>query len=150
MVLFNFISCVVLMCANYYGFCRIAQIILEQTFDKERPLQAKTVRVYAPYWFTIARCPPLTCRLVDVTGKGQKRKFSVFRSEKDNEVVVGEITEEELYEGHTIASALNFKSLGLAVSIAQSGKEQFGPVKDLSPLGDMVDVKYAFMFPFYH
>lgn len=116
---------------------RIAQIILEQTFDKERPLQAKTFRVYAPYWFTIARCPPLTCRLLDITGKGQKRKFNVFHSKKNTEVILGDITEEELYEGHTIASALNFRSMGLAVSIAQSGKDQFGPAKDLSSLGDM-------------
>lgn len=135
---------------NYDDFCRIAQIILEQTFDKERPLQAKTFRVYAPYWFTIARCPPLTCRLLDITGKGQKRKFNVFHSKKNTEVILGDITEEELYEGHTIASALNFRSMGLAVSIAQSGKDQFGPVKDLSSLGDMVCVKYIFIYPSYH
>lgn len=35
--------------------------------------------------------------------------------------------------------------LGLAVSIDQSGKEQFGPVKDLSPLGDMVFVNLSFI-----
>ena len=82
------------------------------------------------------------CRLLDKTGKGQRWKFSVPFHSKKNEVVLEEITEEELYEGHTIASALNFKLLGLAVSMAQSGKEQFGTVKDLSPLGDMVDNEY--------
>lgn len=35
--------------------------------------------------------------------------------------------------------------LGLAVSIDQSGKEQFGHVKDLSPLGDMVFVNLSFI-----
>lgn len=98
--------------------------------------------MYAPYWFEIARCPPLTCRILDITGKRHTRKFSVpFHSKKNNEAIVEEIIEEEMHEGHTIASALNFKLLGLAVSIAQSGNEQFGPVKALSPLGDMVDVK---------
>lgn len=73
-------------------------------------------------------------------GKGHTRKISIpFQSKKNNKLILEEITEEEIHEGHTIASALNFKSLGLSVSISQSGKEQFGPVKDLSPLGDMVD-----------
>ncbi|KAM5573225.1 hypothetical protein ABKV19_012985 [Rosa sericea] len=117
---------------------RIVQIILEQNSVEERPLQAKIIRLYAPYWFSIARCPPLTFRLVDIEGKKNTRKIGgLFQSKKINEVVLEEITEEEIYEGHTIASALNFKMLGLAVSIDQSGNKQFGPVKDLSPLGDM-------------
>ncbi|XP_062073801.1 uncharacterized protein LOC133778015 isoform X2 [Humulus lupulus] len=126
---------------------RVVQIILEQNFDNEQLLHAKIVRVYAPYWLDIARCPSLTCRLIDVTGKRHTWKFSVpFHSKKNNEVVLEEITDEEMHEGHTITSTLNFKLLGIAVSIAQSGKEQFGPIKDLSPLGDMdgaVDL-YAF------
>ncbi|PON47154.1 Vacuolar protein sorting-associated protein, partial [Parasponia andersonii] len=126
---------------------RIVQIILEQNFDKEHLLHAKIVRVYAPYWFEIARCPSLTCRLIDITGKSHTRKFSVpFHSKKNNEVIVGEIVEEEMHEGHTIASALKFKLLGLAVSISQSGKDHFGPVKDLSPLGDMDGALDLFAF----
>ncbi|BFG31191.1 hypothetical protein CerSpe_174650 [Prunus speciosa] len=117
---------------------RIVQIILEQNSNQERPLQAKLVRVYAPYWYSIARCPPLTFRLLDIKGKKHTRKVGgPLESKKNNEAILEEITEEEIYEGHTIASALTFKMLGLAVSIDQSGTEQFGPVKDLSPLGDM-------------
>lgn len=54
------------------------------------------------------------------------------------ENIFEEITQEEIYESYTIASALNFKSLGLCVAVSESGKEQFGTPKDLSPLGDMV------------
>ncbi|XAR70581.1 hypothetical protein NMG60_11027484 [Bertholletia excelsa] len=117
---------------------RIVQIILEQNQSKENPLVARTIRVYSPYWFAIARCPPLTLRLLDMAGRKQGRKIAFpFQSKKHNELIHEEITDEEIYEGYTIASALNFKMLGLSVSIAQSGREQFGPVKDLSPLGDM-------------
>ena len=72
-----------------------------------------------------------------------------FRSTKDSETILEEITEEEIYEGHTIASPLKFKLLGLALSIDQSGKEQFGPVKDLSPLDDTVDVYVIFILIHY-
>ncbi|KAJ0048722.1 hypothetical protein Pint_15724 [Pistacia integerrima] len=117
---------------------RIVQLILEQNYDKEQPLLEKMIRVYAPFWFEIARCPPLTYRLLDMTGKKHTRKIVLpFQSKKDNEVILEEITEEEIYEGCTIASTLNFKLLGLSVSIAQSGTDHFGPIKDLSPLGDM-------------
>lgn len=122
------------------GFCRIVLVILEQNFEKERPVQAKIIRVYAQYWFSIARCPPLKCRILDLKGKGQARKISLPFHKRNSEVIFEEITEEEIYEGHTIASALNFKLLGLAVSIAISDNELFGPVKDLSPLADMVDL----------
>lgn len=117
---------------------RIVHIILELNHGKEQTVLAQTIRVYAPYWFAIARCPPLTYRLIDMAGKKEARKIALpFQSKKNNEVIFEEITEEEIYDGHTIASALNFKLLGLTVAITQSGKEQFGPVKDLSPLGDM-------------
>jgi len=49
-----------------------------------------------------------------------------------------QITQEEMVEGYTIASALNFKLLGISASIARPGKEFYGPVRDLSALGDMV------------
>lgn len=61
-----------------------------------------------------------------------------FQTQRNKEVILQEITKEEILDGYTIASALNFKSLGLSASVCESGGEQFGPVKDLSPLGDMV------------
>ena len=97
--------------------------------------------MYAPYWFTIARCPPLTLRLLDKARRRKAGKIALpFHPKKNNEVTFEEITEEEMFEGYTIASALNFKFLDLSVSITQSGGEQFGPAQDLSPLGDMVDM----------
>ncbi|KAM7253783.1 hypothetical protein ACFE04_031465 [Oxalis oulophora] len=114
---------------------RIVQLILDQNYDQERPLLARIIRVYAPYWFSTARCPPLTFRLINMSGKKQKMK--IFHSKKINDVVLEEITEEEVYEGHTIASALNFNSLGLSISATESGTDNFGPVKNLSALGDM-------------
>ncbi|KAK9266873.1 hypothetical protein L1049_027132 [Liquidambar formosana] len=117
---------------------RVVQIILEQSHDKERPIPAKIIRVYAPYWFATTRCPPLTYRLLDMPGRKETRKIALpFQSKRNNEVIFEEITEEEIYDGYTIVSALNFKLLGLTVAITQSGEEKFGPVKDLSPLGDM-------------
>lgn len=102
---------------------------------------AKIIRVYASYWFEVARCPPLTFRLVDLPGKKHARKIALpIQSKEKKEVLYEEITDEELFGGHTIASAMNFNTLGLSVSIAQSSDERFGPVKDLSPLGDMVFV----------
>lgn len=117
--------------------CRIVQIILEQNYEREQPMLSKVIRVYAPYWFEIARCPPLTLRFIDMGGKKSTRKFALpFHSKKGNGNFFEEIAEEELYDGHTIASALNFNILGLSVS--SSGEGHFGPVKDLSLLGDMV------------
>nr|DAD18267.1 TPA_asm: hypothetical protein HUJ06_019730 [Nelumbo nucifera] len=117
---------------------RIVQIILEQNQDKQQLVVAKAVRVYAPYWISSARCPPLKYRLVDRGGRRQKRNFSLpFQSKQNNEGILEEITEEEIFEGYTIDSVMNCKLVGLSVSISQSGKEQFGPVRDLSPLGDM-------------
>ncbi|KAA8522113.1 hypothetical protein F0562_012573 [Nyssa sinensis] len=117
---------------------RIAQIILEQNHNKEQSLLSKIIKVYSPYWFAIARCPPLTFRLLDMAARKQTRKIALpFKSRKNNEVNYEEITEEEIYEGHTIASALNFKLLGLSVSVSQSNEKQFGPIKNFSPLGDM-------------
>lgn len=120
--------------------CRIVQLVLDHNYDKEQPLLAKIIRVYAPYWFSITRCPPLQFRLVDLAEVKNPRTIAhLFRSKRSDEEILGEITEEEIHEGHTIASALNFNFLGLSASITRSDQEQhFGPVKDLSPLGDMV------------
>ncbi|RDY03158.1 Vacuolar protein sorting-associated protein 13C, partial [Mucuna pruriens] len=117
---------------------RVIQIILEQNYDKEHTLLAKTIRVYAPYWLEVARCPPLTFRILDMSGKRHMPKVSAqFQTNKKNGLILEEITEEEIYDGYTIASALNFNMLALSVAIAQSGNEHFGPVTDLAPLGDM-------------
>ncbi|KAL8529518.1 hypothetical protein ACS0TY_006808 [Phlomoides rotata] len=114
---------------------RIVQVILEHNHTNEMLLQPKIIKIYTPYWFGIARCPPLSFRLLDASAKRVKKNPLSFQTKKINEVILEEITEEEIDEGYTIASALNFKSLGLCASIG--GGEQFGPVKDLSPLGDM-------------
>lgn len=80
-----------------------------------------------------------------MAGKKRTPKISArFQSNKKNGSVLEEITEEEIYEGYTIASALNFNILALSVAVAQMGNEHFGPVKDLNPLGDMVMSKLIF------
>jgi len=123
--------------------CRVIQIILEQNYNKEHTLLAKTIRVYAPYWLEVARCPPLTFRLLDMSGKRHMPKVAAqFQTNKKNGLILEEITEEEIYGGYTIASAFNFNILALSVAIAQSGNEHFGPVTDLAPLGDMVMSRY--------
>lgn len=102
--------------------CMVVQIILEQNQNRPTELLAKIIRVYSPYWFSIARCPPLTLRFLDKTGGKQKSKIALpFQSKEKNEIILEEITEEEIYEGYTIASALNFKLLSISVSITQSG-----------------------------
>ncbi|XP_047340404.1 uncharacterized protein LOC124943990 [Impatiens glandulifera] len=117
---------------------RVVQIILEQNDNKERPPLAKIIRVYSPYWITVAQCPPLTFRLLElsITREAHKTAFP-FKSRKKNEVLVEEITDEEMCDGCSIASALDFTSLGLSMSIKQSSGDSFGPIKDLSPLADM-------------
>lgn len=76
---------------------------------------------------------------MDMSGRKEKRHFSVpFRSPMKAEKIFFHITHEEMVEGYTLASALNFKLLGISASIATPGKELFGPIKDLSALGDMV------------
>lgn len=115
---------------------RIVQLILEQNSDKERPLAAKVVRVYAPYWFSIAKCPPLTFRIIDVDGKKYKNTPYLLHYGKKKEVTYQEISHEEFSGGYTIVSALNFNSMGISASL--SGEDKFGPVNGLSSLGDMV------------
>ena len=62
---------------------RIVQIIIEQNHEKEQSLLEEIIRVYTPYWFAIARCPPLTLRLSDITGRRQAWKSSLpFHSKK--------------------------------------------------------------------
>ncbi|EPS64219.1 hypothetical protein M569_10562, partial [Genlisea aurea] len=117
---------------------RIVQIILEHNQLLERPIHPRIIKVYSPYWIWVARCPPLSFRLFPVGPRGSKKNLLSFRSKRLRETVFEEITEEEIYEGYTMASALNFKSLSLSASIEQeSGGQEFGPPADLSPLGDM-------------
>ncbi|KAI4338425.1 hypothetical protein MLD38_023489 [Melastoma candidum] len=112
---------------------RIVQLILEQNSDRERPLAAKVVRVYAPYWFSIARCPPLTFRIIDMGGK--KNTLHRIYHGKKKEAILQEISHEEFSDGYTIVSALNFNSMGISASLP--GEEKFGPVNSLFSLGDM-------------
>ncbi|XP_051144600.1 uncharacterized protein LOC127260739 isoform X2 [Andrographis paniculata] len=116
---------------------RIVQIVLEQNSTDERPLQPKVIKVYSPYWVGIARCPPLSFRLVDMSSRKSKTNPLSFHAKKMQNIILEEITIEEMHEGYTIASALNFKSLGLSASMDQSEGEHFGPLTDLSPLGNM-------------
>lgn len=132
-------------------------MVLEHNFENERPLAPKILRVYSPYWLTMARCPPLTFRLVDMSLKKSKSKVSLpFKSKKTNEVILEEITEEEFHDGYTIASALNFKLLGMSASVSDNGSDHFGDVRDLSALGDMVIIfisplidNFLFFYDFY-
>ncbi|KAL8101699.1 hypothetical protein AgCh_033550 [Apium graveolens] len=116
---------------------RIVQVILEQNQNNENPVLGKIIRVYSSNWFSIERCPPLTLRIHDISRKSTRRLSVPFQSKRNNEVILQEITEEEINGGYTIVSTLNFKLLGLSAAISLSGPEQFGPVADLSPLGDM-------------
>ncbi|KAL6543919.1 hypothetical protein OROGR_010416 [Orobanche gracilis] len=116
---------------------RIVQIILEHNHTNKCSLQQRIIKVYSPYWFEIAKCPPLSFKLVDIGAGRLKKNPLYFQTKRVKQVILEEITEEEMRDGYTIASALNFKSLGLSASLGQSGGEQSGPVEDLSPLGDM-------------
>ncbi|KAL6008538.1 hypothetical protein ACLOJK_034051 [Asimina triloba] len=114
----------------------IVQVILEQNNVKEH-LAAKVVRIYSPYWIASARCPPLTYRLVDISSRKGRLHFFLPYHSSQTENNVRQITEDEVREGYTIDSGLNLRRLGLSVSISRHGKERFGPVKDLGPLGGM-------------
>ncbi|PKA53298.1 hypothetical protein AXF42_Ash010028 [Apostasia shenzhenica] len=116
---------------------RIVMIILEQNFDKDH-LIARTVRIYVPYWIASARCPPLIYKFTEQITRREKKRFSILsNSNVRPEKILSQITDEEMSSGYTIASALNFKYLGLSVSLRNPGKVQYGPIKDLSPLCDM-------------
>ncbi|KAL6642664.1 hypothetical protein ACP70R_020845 [Stipagrostis hirtigluma subsp. patula] len=115
---------------------RIVQILLEQSSDNDY-LMARVIRIYVPYWISFARLPPLTLRLIDISGKKDKRRFLARSSLERSEKLLYDIKHDELVDGYTIASGLNFKGLGLSSSVSRHGGGQFGPVKELSPLGDM-------------
>ncbi|PNT67930.1 hypothetical protein BRADI_3g33740v3 [Brachypodium distachyon] len=115
---------------------RIVQIILEQSSDKDY-LMAKVIRIYVPYWISFARLPPVTLQFIDTTGKKDKKRYIARPRAERNDKLLYNINHEELVEGYTIASGLNFKGLGLSARVCRHGEGQFGAVKFLSPLGDM-------------
>ncbi|KAL6906369.1 hypothetical protein ACP4OV_003970 [Aristida adscensionis] len=114
---------------------RNVQILLEQSSDNDC-LMARVIRIYVPYWISFARLPPLTLRLIDISGRKDKRRFLARPNSERSEKFLYDIKHDELVDGYTIASGLNFKGLGLSSSVSRHGG-QFGPVKELSPLGDM-------------
>jgi vacuolar protein sorting-associated protein 13A/C len=116
---------------------RIVQITLEHNYDKDCPI-SKVIRVYVPYWISCARLPPLSLCIIDISGKDRTRFPRMSQSAKRTERTLWKITPDEMVDGHTIASVLGFKGLGMSASIVTQGQELFGPVKELAPLGDMV------------
>lgn len=114
-------------------------VIVEPNIDKDS-LIARTIRIYVPYWIGSARCPPLTCYFVDKSATNKKLFSILSHSNTKTPKVLWQITDDEMTNGYTIASSLNFKYLGISVSLEETGSEQLSSVKDLSPLGDMVNV----------
>lgn len=113
---------------------RVVQILLEQSSDSDY-LMARLIRIYVPYWISFSRLPPLTLRLIDISGRKEKRRLLSRSHLERGEKQLYDIKHDELVEGYTIASGLNFKGLGLLSSVGHGGR--FGSVKELSPLGDM-------------
>ncbi|KAF3782527.1 Vacuolar sorting-associated protein 13C [Nymphaea thermarum] len=111
----------------------IVEVILEQNLGVDQQI-AKVIRIYSPYWIEFSRCPPLTCRLVSLPVKG--RYSSSLLSNKDNEDVV-EFTNDEMVDGCTIGSVINFGNMGMSVTMSGPDKQVFGPVSDLSLLGGL-------------
>lgn len=72
--------------------------------------------------------------------KRRERKLFTLASNQETEKVILQITEEEMIEGDTISAPLKFQRLGLCLSLGTPDRENFGPIKDLLPLSDMVNV----------
>jgi len=100
---------------------------------------ARVIRIYVPYWISFARLPPLTLRFIDTSGKKEKKRILARSHLERSEKHLYDIKHDELVEGYTIASGLNFKGLGLLSCVGGHGG-RFGSVKELSPLGDMVSL----------
>jgi len=100
---------------------------------------ARIIRIYVPYWISFARLPPLTLRFIDTSGKKEKKRILARSHLERSEKHLYDIKHDELVEGYTIASGLNFKGLGLLSCVGGHGG-RFGSVKELSPLGDMVSL----------
>ncbi|XP_031502249.1 uncharacterized protein LOC116265643 [Nymphaea colorata] len=112
---------------------RIVEVILEQNLGVNQQI-AKVIRIYSPYWIEFSRCPPLTCRLVSLPARG--RYSSSLLLNKDNENVV-ELTSDEMVDGCTIGSVINFGNMGMSVTMSGPDNPVFGPVSDLSLLGGL-------------
>jgi vacuolar protein sorting-associated protein 13A/C len=113
--------------------------MLEQSSDKDY-LMARVIRIYVPYWISFARLPPLTLQFIDITGRRDKRRYLARPRAERSDKILYDIEHEELVDGYTIASGLNFKGLGLSACVCRHGGAQFGALKELSPLGDMVSL----------
>lgn len=100
---------------------------------------ARVIRIYVPYWISFARLPPLTLRFIDTSGKKEKKRILARSHLERSEKHLYDINHDELVDGYTIASGLNFKGLGLQSSVGGHGG-RFGSVKELSALGDMVSL----------
>jgi vacuolar protein sorting-associated protein 13A/C len=129
-----------------FFFYRIVQVVLEQGSDNDY-LMARVIRIYAPYWISFARLPPLTLRVIDMSGRKNKRRFLTRPHLERSEKHLYDIKPDELVEGYTIASGLNFKGLGLSSSVSKHGG-RFGSMKELSSLGDMVRLNLLFFNQF--
>jgi vacuolar protein sorting-associated protein 13A/C len=129
-----------------FFFYRIVQVVLEQGSDNDY-LMARVIRIYAPYWISFARLPPLTLRVIDMSGRKNKRRFLTRPHLERSEKHLYDIKPDELVEGYTIASGLNFKGLGLSSSVSRHGG-RFGSMKELSSLGDMVRLNLLFFNQF--
>jgi hypothetical protein len=103
------------------------------------------IRIFAPYWISFARLPPLTLRLIDMSGRKNKRRFLTRPHLERSEKHLYDIKPDKLVEGYTIASGLNFKGLGLSSSVGRHGG-RFGSMKELSSLGDMVSLNLLVFF----
>lgn len=103
---------------------------------------ARLIRIYVPYWISFARLPPLTLRFIGISGRKEKRRLLARSHLERGEKHLYDIKHDELVEGYTIASGLNFKGLGLLSSVGGHGG-RFGSVKELTPLGDMVSLDSA-------
>lgn len=124
---------------------RIVQITLEHNYDKDCPV-SKVIRIYVPYWISCARLPPLSLCVMDISGKERTRFPRMSQTAKRTEKTLWKITPDEMVDGYTIASVLGFQGLGMSAAIITQGQESFGPVKELTPLGDMVISFLFFLF----
>lgn len=110
-------------------------------------MMMQCIRVYAPYWIASSKCPPLTYRFMDISNRKETRWSSLSLNFSNTiEKIIWEITDEEMIDGCTVASIVNFEHLGLSLSIEGTNYEFFGPAKDLSPLSTLVSLIVCLFF----
>lgn len=118
---------------------RMVQVILEHNKDGKDTV-AKILRIYTPYWLECLRCPPLQLRLI---GMDQMRRL-ISSINTGNGKILEQINQEELQTGCTIISTFDPKSMGLSITLSDSGNLCFSRTMALSPLSDLdgsVDLK---------